>query len=325
MRDLKNIVELFERHLVGQKFNFEPTELSNPCNYMVGLGGKRIRPALVLMSYELFDNRLSRALPAALAVELFHNFTLIHDDIMDQAPLRRGKPTVHALFDTNTAILSGDALLILAYSNLIQKCDGKTAKKLTAILNKVGMEVCQGQQMDMNFEKATTVSLENYIQMIELKTAVLLGGALKMGAIQAKAPEKDAEALDAFGKLAGIAFQIQDDLLDTYGDPDLFGKQTGGDILQNKKTFLVLKTLERASASDQTALRQLMENNALAPDEKILAVKTLFDRYEIFEETQKAKLDFQFRAFEQLEKVQVSTEKKAVLAKTFEELLERQN
>ncbi|MFN0014711.1 MAG: polyprenyl synthetase family protein [Saprospiraceae bacterium] len=322
MHTLSQLLDRIADYTAANPFPTTPSELYVPCDYMLTLGGKRLRPALLLMACELFSDQTEHALPAAWAVELFHNFTLLHDDIMDAAPLRRGKPTVHTRWNTTTGILSGDVMLIHAYRHLTATGSPELVTDLTQIFNRVAIEVCEGQQYDMNFEARHDVQLAEYLRMIELKTAVLLGGALEMGARCAEASSTDREHLYQFGRLAGIAFQIQDDLLDTYGDPVKFGKQVGGDILQNKKTWLVLKTLETASPNDQAELRHWMQTDQDTPG-KVAAVRALFDRNGIPERTALEKQRFQNEAFDHLFEVSVAEERKAVLKKTVEELLER--
>lgn len=305
-------------------FPSNPHTLYEPCSYILTLGGKRLRPALTLMACELFGQDAKNALPAAWAVELFHNFTLMHDDIMDAAPLRRGQPTVHTRWGNTTAILSGDVMLIWAYRYLAQCGNAETVLRLFNIFNRVATEVCEGQQMDLDFERVHTVSIPDYLRMIELKTAVLLGGALEMGAVCARASEADSHHLYEFGRLAGIAFQIQDDLLDTYGDPVKFGKQIGGDILQNKKTLLVLKTLQVAPQADLKALSAWMQANNANPEDKVNAVRGIFDRNGIPALVDEEKLRFQKLAFGHLEAVSVPDSQKQVLRDAIKNLFERE-
>ena len=325
MHTLPQLLDLIDRYAADNPFPAAPRELYEPCDYILALGGKRLRPALLLMGFELFLDNPEPALPAAWAVELFHNFTLMHDDIMDAAPLRRGKPTVHTKWNTTTGILSGDVMLIGAYRHLAKTGDPGVALELVKTFNRVATEVCEGQQMDVNFESRGDVNMGEYIRMIELKTAVLLGGALEMGALCAGTPAPDAGRLYHFGRLAGIAFQIQDDLLDTYGDPAKFGKQVGGDILQNKKTLLVLKTFEVAPEADRRALRRLMQADADNPGEKIDAVRAIFDRNNIPALIAEEQQRFQNEAFGHLTAVAVPEERKAVLRKTVADLLERES
>ena len=255
----------------------EPKGLYEPINYILTLGGKRVRPLLCLLGCDLFGSPIDRAYPAALAVEFFHNFSLLHDDIMDNAPLRRGQPTVHERYNTNTAILSGDAMLVKAYEHLCRS-EVQYLPTLMAVFNKMAVEVCEGQQYDMDFETTDDVSIDHYLEMIWLKTAVLLGAALQMGAIVGGATEDEAQLLYNFGVDLGVAFQLQDDLLDTYGNPETFGKQVGGDILQNKKTFLLLKTFATASDEQQSELQTWLDNKDVNQSkEKVSAVRALYD------------------------------------------------
>lgn len=326
MHTLPELLDRIAQYAEEQSFPDQPIGLYEPCDYILMLGGKRLRPATLLMGYELFrdSDDLSEALPAAWAVELFHNFTLMHDDIMDAAPLRRGQPTVHTRWNTTTGILSGDVMLIYAYQFLSRAATPDVVPDLLKTFNRVAIGVCEGQQLDVDFETRDNVSIPEYLSMIELKTAVLLGGALEMGALCARARQSDANHLYHFGRLAGTAFQIQDDLLDTYGDPAKFGKQVGGDILQNKKTLLVLKTLEVASEADCAELNRLMQTGSDNPNEKIAAVRDLFDRNNIPEHIEAAKLQYQADAFRHLDAVQVPEERKTVLRSTMEALLGRE-
>ncbi len=323
MHQLPSLLSKINAYAEQHPFPAAPPELYEPCYYILTLGGKRLRPALVLMACELFSDTVEQALPAAWAVELFHNFSLMHDDIMDAAPLRRGQATVHTRWNETTGILSGDVMLIHAYRHLAASGDPQLVAALVQTFNRVAIEVCEGQQYDINFETRQDVSLAEYIRMIELKTAVLLGGALEMGACCARAPKADAEHLYHFGRLAGIAFQIQDDLLDTYGDPEKFGKQVGGDILQNKKTFLVLKTLETAQAADRYALENWLKTPADTTG-KVQAVRALFDQNNIPALTEAAKQDYQQQAFAHLDQVQAPAARKAVLRQFVEDLLLRE-
>lgn len=327
MHTLPELLDRIAQYAAEQSFPDQPIGLYEPCDYILTLGGKRLRPATLLMGYELFrdSDDLSDALPAAWAVELFHNFTLMHDDIMDAAPLRRGKPTVHTRWNTTTGILSGDVMLIYAYQFLSRAATPDVVPDLLKTFNRVAIGVCEGQQMDVDFETRDNVSIPEYLNMIELKTAVLLGGALEMGALCAHARQSDAHHLYHFGRLAGTAFQIQDDLLDTYGDPAKFGKQVGGDILQNKKTLLVLKTLEVAPDADRAELNRLMQTGSENPDDKIAAVRDLFNCNDIPAHIEAAKQQYQVDAFRHLDAVQVPEERKTVLRSTMEALLEREH
>ncbi len=325
MHTLPKLLGLIQDYQTENGFPDYPGELYEPCSYILTLGGKRIRPALLLMGYELFRDDVEKALPAAWSVELFHNFSLIHDDIMDAAPLRRGKPTVHTRWNTVTGILSGDVMLIFAYRFLARAGEPDVVASLLDTFNRVATEVCEGQQLDVNFETRADVSIPEYIRMIELKTSVLLGGALEMGALCARAGEADVQHLYQFGRNAGIAFQIQDELLDTYGDPEKFGKQVGGDILQNKKTLLVLKTLEVGSQQDRDELNRWMHTGQEDPDKKIAAVKDIYNRNGIPALIEAEKQQFQREAFRHLDAVSVPEERKTILRQVVEDLLGRES
>jgi geranylgeranyl diphosphate synthase type II len=265
--------EVLEQQIKELKLPESPKNLYDPLRYFMTLGGKRTRPTLTLMGCQLFGSPGIKALNAALAVELFHNFTLIHDDIMDKAPLRRGKATVHEKWNTNIGILSGDVLFVEAYK-FLAKNDIAVLPQLIAVFSRTAVEVCEGQQMDMDFEDRTDVTIDEYIEMIRLKTSVLLGAALEMGAIVAEANEENKRRIYNFGMNVGIAFQLQDDFLDLYADPDKFGKQVGGDIITNKKTFLLLKAQELANTEQQKALAVMLEETNDA--RKVAMAKSLF-------------------------------------------------
>ncbi|MCS7036602.1 MAG: polyprenyl synthetase family protein [Saprospiraceae bacterium] len=322
MLSLNDFQSLLAGYARRHPFPDDPPMLYEPCTYMLSLRSKRLRPVLTLMACELFIDEVERALPAAWAVELFHNFTLIHDDIMDAAPLRRGQPTVHTRWNVNTGILSGDVMLIFAYKHLLKVHNDRIAVQLVNIFNRVAIQVCEGQQRDLDFEQRDEVSLSEYLYMIEQKTAVLLGGALEMGACCAGASAVDGMHLYYFGLQAGTAFQIQDDWLDAYGDPERVGKQVGGDILQNKKTFLTLKTLELADEADRAALREWLRTPADTPG-KVEAVRALFDRYDISAHVAEAKAKLQRSAYEHLDAVKVPLDRQTLLRQTVEQLLER--
>ncbi|MFK7781489.1 polyprenyl synthetase family protein, partial [Psychroserpens sp.] len=240
MQNIQSYHDAFLNHLETFIKPKEPTTLYEPINYIIQLGGKRLRPILTLMTAEIFGSEYKKALNAALSIEVFHNFSLVHDDIMDDAPLRRGKATVHEKWDINTGILSGDAMLILAYQ-LFENYEAKTFQDLAKLFSKTALEVCEGQQYDVDFETRDDVTIAEYLKMIEYKTAVLVGAAMKMGAIVSNASEDCQNSIYEFGRNLGIAFQLQDDYLDAFGDPKTFGKQVGGDIIENKKTYLYLK------------------------------------------------------------------------------------
>ena len=278
MNTIKKYQELIEEALQGKSYGANPKELYAPIEYIMSLGGKRMRPVLVLMACDLFDGDIGKALHPALAIELFHNFTLVHDDIMDKAPMRRNQPTVHQKWNDNIAILSGDAMMVRAYQEL---CKAETAMlpELLEVFSDTAVKVCEGQQFDMNYETVAKVSIPQYIKMIELKTAVLLGGALKIGAIIGKAREEDAQRLYNFGKHTGIAFQLQDDILDVYADAQKFGKQKGGDIIANKKTYLLLKAMEMAESNRymKEELQQWIAAPHFDAKEKVEAVTNIYN------------------------------------------------
>ncbi|MBU2974702.1 polyprenyl synthetase family protein [Zobellia sp. B3R18] len=300
----------------------EPNNLYAPISYILGLGGKRLRPVLTLLSAELFESDYKKALEAALAVETFHNFSLVHDDIMDDAPLRRGKVTVHEKWDTNTGILSGDAMLITAYQ-LFENYEGHTFKNLAKLFSKTALEVCEGQQYDIDFEERDDVTLPEYLKMIEFKTAVLVAAALQMGAIIAEASEKEQEDIYNFGLNLGIAFQLQDDYLDAFGDPKTFGKQVGGDIIENKKTYLYLNALELGTADQKKDLLDMYSIQPKDPSAKIETIKEIFIKSGSAEHTQKAIEEYTQRSFRLLDVLNISSDKKQILQEFGEGLMRR--
>ena len=269
MHQFEELQRQFDDYFNHRHFPDQPSTLYDPAEYFLGLGGKRVRPVMCLMGNELFDNISPDAFHLAAAVELFHNFTLIHDDIMDKAPLRRGKPTVHAAFGEPTALLGGDVMLVVAYDYL-NKVESRFLKKIIQQFNQTAREVCEGQQLDMDFEKRENVRMEEYIHMISLKTSVLLAASLRMGSILGGAGEDNQRHLFEFARNLGIAFQVQDDYLDAFGDPEKFGKQVGGDIIANKKTFLVIHALESAGENVKQQLYALMQHNGPGKVEKVL-------------------------------------------------------
>lgn len=278
--DILHYQKEFLSYLESKQWIHEPKNLYESIDYILKLGGKRIRPVLTLMAADIFSSDFKKALPAALAVEVFHNFTLIHDDIMDAAPLRRGKATVHEKWDTNTGILSGDAMLILAYQ-YFENYEPIVFQKLAKLFSKTALEVCDGQQLDVDFETRNDVTIPEYINMIRLKTSVLVAAALKMGAIVAEANNENANLIYDFGLNLGLAFQLQDDYLDTFGDPETFGKQVGGDIIENKKTYLYLKALEVATEDDKGKLAYLYRKKLADSTDKISDVKRIFELNDI--------------------------------------------
>ncbi len=309
MHSFEQLSERFTNEFLGLNFPKEPSSLYQPNAYFLKLGGKRIRPVLCLMGNELFEEIIPDAWHAANAIELFHNFTLIHDDIMDKAPLRRGMQTIHEVYGTNTALLSGDVMLVHAYENL-NKVNGQMLNHIMQVFNKTAREVCEGQQLDMDFEKTDQVDLEAYIKMIELKTSVLLAGSLKIGAILGGAGERNQNLLYEFGKKLGIAFQIQDDYLDAFGDPEKFGKKQGGDILANKKTFLMIHAWQTASDIQLNTLKNLQN---LDEAEKINKVLEIFKTCKVDEWALQLKNKYLDDALSHLEDTAVLSKRKEPL------------
>ncbi|MFT4800914.1 MAG: geranylgeranyl diphosphate synthase type II [Flavobacteriaceae bacterium] len=300
----------------------EPIKLYEPIKYIVSLGGKRLRPVLTLMACDFFNKDFKEALPAALALELFHNFSLIHDDIMDEAPLRRGKETIHHKWDLNTGILSGDAMLILAYQ-LFENYEPQKFSELAKLFSATALQVCEGQQYDVDFETRNNVTIPEYLKMIEYKTAVLLGAAMKMGAIVAEASENCKINSYEFGRNLGIAFQLQDDYLDCFGNPETFGKQVGGDIITNKKTFLYLKTLEKSNDSDTEVLKQLFSSYPKDPTEKIEQVKELYVKSGAAKESLQEIENYTHNANSIIGQLSISDKNKTVLKSFSDQLMNR--
>jgi geranylgeranyl diphosphate synthase, type II len=322
MQHIEEYQKSFISYLEDFAVEKEPKNLYEPVNYILKLGGKRLRPVLTLMTTEVFGENGEKAMDAALSVEVFHNFSLVHDDIMDDAPLRRGKKTVHEKWDLNTGILSGDAMLILAYQ-LFENYDSDVFQALAKLFSKTALEVCEGQQYDIDFETRTDVTISEYLKMIEYKTAVLVGAAMKMGAIVAKASKEDQNGIYDFGRYLGIAFQLQDDYLDAFGNPETFGKQVGGDILENKKTYLYLKTLELGSSQDKSQLIQTITDNAISDEDRVSRVKVLFQNSGASKATQDAVKDYTNKAFTVLEGLNISEDKKQLLRLFGEQLMNR--
>lgn len=277
MKEINHYLELIETNINDQHFDGSPRSLYEPIRYILSLGGKRLRPMLTLLSYNLYRKDVEKAVPFAVAVEAFHNFTLMHDDIMDHAPLRRGKPTVHEKWNVSTAILSGDVMLVKVYEMLLGLEESKL-RRVLALFNACATGVCEGQQWDMEFESRKRVTEKEYIHMIRLKTAVLLGFALELGAVLADAPEKDALVLRDAGEQLGIGFQLKDDLLDVYADKKKFGKQVGGDIIANKKTYLLIHALQQARGADKKELNNWLQKKTFNKRRKVAAVTALYDR-----------------------------------------------
>jgi len=319
---LSNALTIINREIQSIEYPQNPSGLYDPIAYLLSLKGKKIRPALTLLACNLYSGELNEAIPVALAWEIFHNFTLMHDDVMDKADLRRGHATVHKKWNENTAILSGDAMLILSYIYMA-KSSPQHLKILLDLFSDTAAKICEGQQFDMEYEQQTFISENDYIEMIRLKTAVMLGACLKSGAIIGKANADDLQNLYEFGVSIGIAFQIKDDWLDVYGDPRIFGKKTGGDILCNKKTFLLVTALETAKNEDREALLYWLGNPSQS-DEKINAIRTIYDKLSVKEKTQTVLQSYYQQAMSALEKVSVETAKKKVLEDIAGKLIERE-
>jgi geranylgeranyl diphosphate synthase type II len=320
MHSFKELVADFASKFSKNHFPETPGSLYEPCAYFLSIGGKRIRPILCLMGNELFDNIHPEAYEVATAIELFHNFTLMHDDIMDNASLRRGIPTVHVKYNPSTALLAGDVMLIRAYE-YINKVGANHLSEIFQLFNKTAKEVCEGQQLDMDFEKQEHVSLSDYIQMITLKTSVLLAASLEMGAILGGAGEGNCQHLYEFGKNLGIAFQIQDDYLDAFGDPEKFGKEVGGDIKQNKKTFLLLHALEVANADQKQQLEKLIQEN---PADKVEKVLEIYKSCKVNEWANTLKEQYLQTALNHLEAIAVVAARKAPLKELADYLIQRE-
>lgn len=321
--NLQELVKEINKRLEELQYGQEPVELYDPIRYIMSLGGKRLRPVLVLLAYRLFKENYNTIIDQAIAVEVFHNFTLMHDDIMDEAPLRRGKSTVHEKWNENTAILSGDVMMVKAYDLLL----GTDAdlKQILKDFNICAAGVCEGQQFDMNFEELPTVTESEYINMIRLKTAVLLGFSLKLGAMLANATKEEANALYDFGVFIGIGFQLKDDLLDVYADQEKFGKQVGGDIISNKKTFLLLKALELANPEQASNLQKQISLTDFDSQKKVESVKEIYNEIGIRELTLEKMDEYFQKGFSALKKINVAEEKKKPLIEFTDYLINREN
>jgi len=321
MNSFEDLSKQFSDRFNTSHFPEQPSSLYDPNRYFLQLGGKRIRPVLCLMGNELFGDINEDAWHVANAIELFHNFTLIHDDIMDKAPLRRGMQTVHEKYGESTALLAGDVMLVVAYDYLNQ-ISTQYSKKIIHLFNKTAKEVCEGQQLDMDFEKQDKVSLDEYLNMISLKTSVLLAASLKMGAIIGGALERNQNLLYEFGRKLGLAFQVQDDYLDAFGDPEKFGKQVGGDIKANKKTFLLIHALQTASPSQKEELQQLLQSNE---EGKVEAVLSIFRKCKVDEWAKELKQQFSNEAFQHLDDIAVLSNRKKPLKELATYLVQREH
>ncbi len=316
------LYSIFSNHLQNQSFSRDPKELYEPIIYALGQKGKRIRPILALMACDLFGEDIYKALPQATALELLHNFTLIHDDIMDQSPIRHGIETVFKKWDPNMAILAGDTLYVLAYRYATQ-AEPDLLPSILDTFNETALEACEGQQKDLNFEKKETVSTDEYLEMSRLKTAVLFGASLKIGATIARASSRDASLLAGFGTNMGLGFQLMDDLLDLYGDEEIFGKKTGVDIIENKKTFLFVTAIELADPATRKELYGYYRNTDIKPEEKIKAVTDIFNQLSIKEITQKTIRDYYNSAIKQLDLIDRPEASKEALKKLAYKLIYR--
>jgi geranylgeranyl diphosphate synthase type II len=319
--ELQNLVN---RAIAEKSLPAKPKELYEPFRYILSLGGKRLRPVLTLMACDLFNGSILKALNPALGIEVFHNFTLMHDDIMDKAPLRRGNPTVHSKWNDAVAILSGDVMLVEAYK-LIMDVEDKILRQVLDVFNQTAVGVCEGQQIDMNFEQMDGATVKEYLDMIRLKTAVLLGGGMKIGSLVGGASPEYANSLYNFGESLGIAFQLQDDILDVYGDPEKFGKQVGGDILSNKKTFLLINALELAEGIDEEELTFWLGAGDPDPKEKVKAVTAIYNRLGVRQMAEAEMNHYAEKALKSLTDIPAKEEKKQELRYFAEQLLTREN
>ena len=323
MKSLTELSELVLQSVNNHQFPQNPPSLYDPVRYMLSLGGKRMRPILTLMACDAFKGDVNAAIPPALGVEVFHNFTLLHDDIMDNAPLRRSKPTVHEKWNSNIAILAGDAMFVEA-CQLVMNAPTKSVKEVMQVFTKTALEVCEGQQYDMDFESMDHVTIDQYIDMIRLKTAVLLGASLKMGALVADASLSDANHLYDFGVNLGIAFQLQDDILDVYGDADHFGKQVGGDILANKKTYLLITALEKAQGEVKSELLNWISSNDKS-DNKVNAVTEIYNKLNVRQLAEEKMQQLYQDALLHLDAIPIADSSKQPLKDLADSLMNRKN
>lgn len=323
-KKINSFLSKIEEELLQINYGKYPKELYDPIDYTMSMGGKRIRPLFVLLANDLFGGKIKDAISAAVAIEIFHNFTLVHDDIMDNAPLRRNKPTVFKKWNRDIALLSGDVMLVWAY-RFLSGCEQNKFLKILEVFNDAAIKVCEGQQLDMNYEQTDHVTIPGYIEMISLKTAALIAASMKIGAVLGGSTEKDAELLFQFGKNIGIAFQLQDDLLDVFGDTKKFGKQTGGDIAANKKTFLLLKAFQRAGNEERKKLLQLFSSQKKNPSQKVSAVKEIYETLHIQQETEKAISHYFTLAEKQFALIRADRYKKQNLLSFVSRLMKRDN
>lgn len=315
--------EIINREIDSLVMDHDPVELYQPVKYILSIGGKRIRPALVLMSCSMFSGQVIRAIKPALAIEIFHNFTLLHDDIMDNSVLRRNQPTVHEKWNKNIAILSGDAMSILSYQ-FIADCSSDILPDVIRLFTSTALEVCEGQQYDMNYESRENINVDDYIRMVTLKTSVLLAASMKLGAMIGGASSTDSDLMYESGKNLGIAFQIRDDILDVYGDTGKFGKKIGTDIIANKKTYLIIKTLEEADGEAGSILRKLISTKEIDPDEKITTITGIFDRLGIREMAEVKTKEYYNKALKAFDQVSIDTRQKKTIIDFARQLMERE-
>ena len=323
MLTAKEILEKINSYIENLPYTRKPQSLYEPVRYVLSMGGKRIRPSLMLMAYNMFKDDPESILPTACAIETYHNYTLLHDDLMDNAEMRRGMPTVHVKWDANTAILSGDSMLVLAFQRMMQ-CNENKLKPVLELFTETSLEIGEGQQYDMDFETRTDVTEDEYIEMIRLKTSVLLACALKIGAILADAPDADADNLYKFGEQMGLAFQLQDDYLDVYGDPAVFGKAIGGDILCNKKTYMLINAFNRADESRRDELLKWVTAEKFDPKEKIAAVTDIYNKVGI-KRLAEEKIEYYFaQSRKYLAAIKVDEERKAVFTDYTDQMMRRE-
>ena len=324
MRTSDELLKMVNDYIEDATITRQPTSLYDPIKYVLSIGGKRIRPVLLLLTYNMYRDDIERVMPTAVGLETYHNYTLLHDDLMDKADMRRGMPTVHRKWDDNTAILSGDSMLVVAFQRVAQ-CPAENLQDILSLFTMTALEIGEGQQYDMDFENRMDVTEDEYIEMIRLKTSVLLACAVKMGAIMAGASDEDAKNLYAFGEKLGLAFQLQDDLLDVYGDPKVFGKAIGGDITSNKKTYMLINAILRANNEQREELIKWISTENFDKEEKIKAVTKLYNKIGIRQLCEKKINDYFAEALTYLEKVNVPEEKKTALQRFTDQMMHREN
>ena len=324
MRTSDELLKMVNDYIEDATITRQPTSLYDPIKYVLSIGGKRIRPVLLLLTYNMYRDDIERVMPTAVGLETYHNYTLLHDDLMDKADMRRGMPTVHRKWDDNTAILSGDSMLVVAFQRVAQ-CPAENLQDILSLFTMTALEIGEGQQYDMDFENRMDVTEDEYIEMIRLKTSVLLACAVKMGAIMVGSSDEDAKNLYAFGEKLGLAFQLQDDLLDVYGDPKVFGKAIGGDITSNKKTYMLINAILRANNEQREELIKWITTENFDKEEKIKAVTKLYNKIGIRQLCEKKINDYFAEALTYLEKVNVPEEKKTALQRFTDQMMHREN